>query len=287
MTTRTTLVASNDYGLEWLKKLSSNFSPKPQLATSVEMDTIETSIGNYLKIQPKESASSKQVTIIYFHGGGYVTGSPKANIEFTTRLAIEASAELIVPFYPTAPEKTYPAAHQFTSELVELLLKEKENVYLAGDSAGATLVLSAMKKLPQNLFEQVKGCILISPWVEPLSNEGSVISNSKNDVGDRDFLVACYNTYMNGQNPLPEYPLTFDKNNLLKLPQTLITIGSGEMLVDQTHRLHENLKALQTPVDLLTYEDMFHTFWNLAPNIEEAEQIIKEISQWLKSRPEA
>ena len=282
-TTRTTLVASNDYGLEWLKKLSSSFSPKPQLASFVEVETIDTSIGSYQNITPKSSTSVNQPTIIYFHGGGYVTGSPKANIEFTTRLAIQSEAKLIVPFYPTAPEKVYPAAHQFASELVKLLLSEKENIYLAGDSAGATLVLSTIKNLSKEQFDKIKGCILISPWVEPLSNEGSILSNTNNDVGDRDFLVACYNAYMNGQNPAPSFPLTFDKNNLIELPKTLLTIGSGEMLLDQTNRLNEHLKELDTPTKLLTYESMFHTFWNLAPNIEEAEQIIKDIAEWVKN----
>lgn len=282
-TTRTTLLSSNSLGLPWLKNLSGSFKPKASLKEAVIINSLETKVGKYLSIKPKEFAPSTDKVIIYFHGGGYVTGSPDSIIEFTTRLAVQSQAEIVVPYYPTAPEQPYPAAHRFAHELVVDLLSAfgEAAIYLAGDSAGAALVLSTVYHLTASQNAQLKACILISPWVEPLATGGSIITNEPNDVGDPDFLLACYHAYLGEQKPLEAYPLTFDASNLSKLPPTLLTIGSGEMLLDQTERLAQNLKALGTETDLIRYERMFHTFWNLVPQIQQAEQIISDIARWI------
>lgn len=283
-TTRTTLLSSNSLGLPWLKKLSGSFKPKASLKDAVSINRLETKTGKYLSIKPKEIAPSSDRVIIYFHGGGYVTGSPDSIIEFTTRLAVQAQAKIVVPYYPTAPEQQYPAAHQFAYEIVEDLLQAfgEAKIYLAGDSAGAALVLSSIFKLTAAQNAQLNGCVLISPWVEPLAKGGSILNNEPNDVGDHEFLLACYHAYVGEQKVLKDYPLSFDASNLGKLPPALLTIGSGEMLVDQTARLRKNLQQLDTEIDFISYETMFHTFWNLAPQIQQADQIIADIAQWIE-----
>ncbi|MFK7926412.1 MAG: alpha/beta hydrolase [Bacteroidia bacterium] len=282
--TRATLLSSNRLGLPWLKKLSSQFKPKSSLKDTLSINELEYKTGRCLSVKPKESATASKKVIIYFHGGGYVTGSPDTIIEFTGRLATQSQAELIVPYYPTAPEQQYPAAHLFAHQFVVETLEAfgEAEVYLAGDSAGAALVLSTISNLSASQNAQLKACILISPWVEPLTETGSIQSNEPNDVGDHTFLLACYHAYLGEQTLLKDYPLSFALSNLPKLPPTLLTIGSAELLVDQTKRLQENLQHLQTETELFTYETMFHTFWNLAPSIKEADEIIGDISRWIE-----
>ncbi|TPN85977.1 alpha/beta hydrolase fold domain-containing protein [Aquimarina algicola] len=236
-TTRYTLLSSNIYGLKWLKELSNQFSPKPKLKNQIKIEELETEVGNYLKIMPKTNDKIyNDRIIIYFHGGGYVLGSPRANIEFTSRVAITSHSTILVPFYPTAPEAQYPAAQEFAVEIVETFIKEYSGhkLYLAGDSAGAALVLSTYMNLSEEDALKIEGCILISPWAEPTSQSGTIKTNSKNDVGDSKYLLNCYNAYLNEQKIQLKYPLSFDKSNLIRLPKTFISIGTAEMLLDQT-----------------------------------------------------
>lgn len=281
-TTRYTLISSNQKGLPWLKKMGASYKPKPKLGKQVDIQEMGSDSGKYLFINPKDIISER--LIIYFHGGGYVTGSPRANIEFTTRLSIASSAKLVSPFYPTAPEARYPAAHRFAHQLVADILNEHptKEIYLAGDSAGAALVLSAIKAL--NNPQKIHGCILISPWTEPTAVGGTIDSNSRSDVGDQAFLQACYQTYLDGQDPSSEFSLTFDASNLPQLPRTLLTVGTLEMLLDQVNRLHDQLVEKGVNVHFISYEDMFHTFWNMASTIKEANQIIEDISSWINQK---
>src|ERR1700722_7297602 len=48
-------------------------------------------------------------TLIYFHGGGYFTGSPRAHRPITASFA-NAGFNVFVPEYRLAPEHPYPAA---------------------------------------------------------------------------------------------------------------------------------------------------------------------------------
>ncbi len=282
--TRLTILSSNKLGLDWYKQLGEKFKPKPTQADLVEIQKIEKGSTRFLIIRPSESSNAIKSGIIYFHGGGFVAGSPETSIEFLTRLAIKTEKIVYAPFYPLAPENVYPAANIFAMNFTEMILEKyaKEECYLAGDSAGASLVLSTMKNLKNSAL--IKGCILISPWVKPLADSGSIEINSDNDVGNREFLIACYKAYLQNNEILSEYPLTFTKENLPSLPRTMVTVGELEMLLDQTLELANHLKDKSTLVELKQYQSMFHTFWNLAPNIKQAENLISDVGEWLNKQ---
>ena len=284
-TTRYTLLSANKFGLTWLKSLSNNYKPKAKFSNQFVAKKIQNEGRSYLKITPKTDGKIKN-SIIYFHGGGYVTGSPNVIIEFISKLALSTNSEVLAPFYPTAPEEQYPKAHVFSSKLVESILNEhKDNkFYLGGDSAGGALVLSVFRNMTTANKSRIKGCFLISPWVEPTSKTGTIQTNSEKDVADGDYLMECYNTYVSKKEIQHEYPIDFNSTNLVKLPKTLITIGTHEMLLDQALRLNENLKALNTETTLLKYDEMFHTFWNHSSKIQEADKLIEDIAIWEKGK---
>lgn len=284
--TRCTLLSSSDLGFDWLKNLSDGFKPKARQAKEVHTKMHQDKRGRHMEIRPKSLGKNPHRTLIYFHGGGYVTGTPEASVEFSTRLALQAEARVIVPDYPTAPESRYPAAHRFADEFLADCIDAYPGgeLFLAGDSAGAALVLSAMLNLPAADQQLIKGLILISPWTDPLSEAGSVIRHAHTDIGDPEYLFSCYDLYMDGASPDPRYPLSFTSANLKQLPPTLLTVGTAEMLYDQTHDLARALQQHGTQTDLIEYPAMFHTFWNLAPTVPAALEMIAELGEWLRSR---
>jgi acetyl esterase/lipase len=284
-TTRLTLLSSQRYGLPWLKKLSNSFKPKPQLKDSVSTTQKDNQAGSYLELKPLTKDNSQQRIIIYFHGGGYVTGNPFATSAFTTRIADRTPSTVLVPFYPTAPEHTYPTAHRFAVTFTASVISENQDaeIILAGDSAGGALVISSFMSLKGSSREKIKACILISPWVDPLAAGGSIKANADNDVGDRDFVVACHDLYLQGQKLQDAFPLTFTEQNLPQLPPTFLSVGSVEILLDQTQTLAKDLQQKGTHTSLKVYKGMFHTFWNMVPGMKAGEQLIEDIAEWMNN----
>jgi monoterpene epsilon-lactone hydrolase len=79
-------------------------------------------------------------TILYLHGGGYMTGSAFGYRPMTGCLADAASAGVLVPDYRLAPEYPFPAAVQDAVRAYLWMLDQgagAARVTVAGDSAGA------------------------------------------------------------------------------------------------------------------------------------------------------
>lgn len=283
-TTRLTLLSSKHYGLPWLKKLSSQYRPSKPNTSQLTIETIQSPVGTYLKTVPKTAQTNNSPIIIYFHGGGYVTGSPHTCSEFTRQLAVLSHSTVITPFYPTAPEAPYPAAHKAAQDFVSYLIKTQpqQPIIVAGDSAGGALSLSVLQNLSPKQQSSIIGCLLISPWIDPLAQEGSIQSNAQNDVGDRAFVVSCYHSYLQNANPLSQHPLKFSSNNIPTfLPPVFISIGSAEILLDQVLLLAQQIQDQQIATQLMIYKNMFHTFWNMPKQLQEAKLLTEDIAQWI------
>ncbi|MCJ1310592.1 hypothetical protein MMC25_004257 [Agyrium rufum] len=122
------------------------------------------------------------IVIYYLHGGGFSMGSPYFYLEF-----LIAYMNLLRPYYNNpavfaldytlVPYASHPTQLQQTIRGYDYVLsrtyKRASRICVAGDSAGATLVLSLLL----HLAEQIEYCALrpgyatlISPWVTLVSD---------------------------------------------------------------------------------------------------------------------
>lgn len=99
---------------------------------------------NYFDIYFDKTSNNKQTTILWIHGGGFVSGSKEGIKVFASLLAKEGYT-FISMNYELAPESTYPKPLIQVSEAI-LALKNLEftynvidtnNLVIGGDSAGA------------------------------------------------------------------------------------------------------------------------------------------------------
>ena len=282
-TSRYTLLSSNEHGLPWLKKLSQKLTPKLKGGKKSTIESTNINGVHCLKISPKEN-KNLDTAIVYFHGGGYVLGSPEATLEFTSTLSLTANTTIFIPDYPKAPEQTYPEAHISAEQITNHLVNTYKNLVLMGDSAGAALVLSTYGNLGPSAKGRIKAIVLVSPWIEPLATSGSINYNAGNDIGDRTFVTNCYRLYLGGKIENPRYPMTIEHSTLSDLPPTFISIGSAEILFSQTEELKRRLLNISTKMEFKLYQNMFHTFWNHPKSIPEASTLIADISCWLSNK---
>ena len=82
-----------------------------------------------------------KLRILYLHGGGYINQPSPFHWRFISKLVEETELEFIVPIYPKAPEYTYIEAYEETLKLYKEMLKDGENIVIAGDSAGGGLTI--------------------------------------------------------------------------------------------------------------------------------------------------
>ncbi len=185
--------------------------------------------------------------------------------------------------YRLAPEHTYPAAHYDCYTVYRTLLKEgydSRQIILMGDSAGGNLVLGTMLQIQQEKLPLPAAAVLLSP-VSDMEMTGNSAYEKRNDdpFFDLPSLLLMRNTYLNGAPP--REPLVSPiYAEYMKLPPTLIVVGSEEVLLDDSTRLFDKMIKAEHPVELIVGNGMPHVY-PLFSQLPEADEAIESIAQFL------
>jgi acetyl esterase/lipase len=135
------------------------------------------------------SQRSHSGILIYFHGGGYVMGSPQMYSPFTTELARSLECPVISVDYRLAPQYPHPHGLDDCVEVVKYIFNEGHQqlqvdptkIVIAGDSAGGYFAAATAVKLGETL--KLKGLGLIVPILQHITfNTPSHLENK--DVFD-------------------------------------------------------------------------------------------------------
>jgi len=281
MSMRKTLSRSlGEEGTVWFRKIQSQSSKAFKKSPNIAYKTI--SIGDFTGtwLKPKNASSDK--TVIYFHGGGYVYSSTETHLAFLNDLALAMKTNLLSVDYRLAPEHLFPTAHKDAFMAYQHLIKDisPEKVIIMGDSAGAGLCTGILLQCKENGISMPHSAVLISPWVNPYADDGSMDENGSVDIGDKYFLLDCADKYLKGKNKRDKLvaPIFVD---LTGLPPMLIQIGTAEMLLDQSKALAEKAKTDGLTVQYTEYEDMYHTFLIASRSIKKSQEAMAEIVEFV------
>src|SRR5437867_608217 len=119
--------------------------------------------GEY-SIVPGSDASR---VLLYFHGGGYCSGSIRSHRRLVTEAGRAARMRTLAVTYRLAPEHPFPAAYDDALIAWRFLRSQglaASQIAIGGDSAGAGLTLALISRL-RDAQEEFPACAwLISPW---------------------------------------------------------------------------------------------------------------------------
>lgn len=142
-----------------------------ELAGEVPEDVVETPLkegGAFrggLLFTPR--ARIRNAVIVYFHGGGFVAGSPETHRCVTAWLARLSGMRVLSARYRLAPEHVFPAQARDAAAAAAAAIKMAEasddhaGIILAGDSAGACVALWGLRGLDPAMRALVKGLVLL------------------------------------------------------------------------------------------------------------------------------
>jgi monoterpene epsilon-lactone hydrolase len=206
--------------------------------------------------------------LLYFHGGGYCSGSIVSHRRLVTEAGRAASVRTLAVGYRLAPEHPFPTALHDALAAWRFLRSQgiaAGRIAVGGDSAGGGLALALIAQL-RDAREELPGCIwLVSPWTD-LTMSGSTLltKDAEDPLIHKDYLEELAQAYLpprtNRKDPRVS-PLYAD---LAGLPPTLIQVGSAETLLEDATRLAAAAGAAAVPVVLEIWPLMIHAWplWN-------------------------
>ena len=149
--------------IEQLRIRPRRFGPPRRLRSDVSVSVDHRLGWPVFTLAPKKGQASG--CLIYVHGGGWVNQIRVQHWRLAARVAVEAGMTVDVPIYPLVPFGTAAEVVPAVADLVRTSTARYGRTFLAGDSAGGQVALSAAILL-RDTQQTVARTVLISPALD-------------------------------------------------------------------------------------------------------------------------
>jgi acetyl esterase/lipase len=225
-------------------------------------------------------------TILYFHGGGFVTGGPGLERQVAAERASTLGCDSWNVSYRLAPRHPFPAALDDGVTAYRSLLARgarPATTILYGGSAGAGLAVATLVKARDLGLPMPAGAVLLWPYADMTFSGSSVRANSGVDVLDLRALGPVWGPAYVGDAD-PSDPLVSPAlADLTGLPPLLVLAGGAESLLSCAERIAANGRAAGVDVRLSVYPEKVHG-WMLLPRLPATKEATAEIDAWVRAR---
>ncbi len=223
--------------------------------------------------------------VIFFnHGGGFVVGDLDTHDNIMRLISKNSGSVVIGIDYYLSPEYKYPVAINQCVEVIKYFREnsdkykiDKDNVVIAGDSAGANISLSACLKFRDDEKDNsfIKALLL---YYGGYGLEDSVskrlLGNELDGLTEQDFKYYT-NLYL-GDNYSYDDVSLFKNDLSYGIPPSYILCSNVDPLRDDSILLNEILTAKGVETKFLTSEGLLHGFLHYSRMIPEVIDIIEE-----------
>ncbi len=230
--------------------------------------------------------------MLYFHGGGFVMHNIASHDSLCRKLSNELGCAVVSVGYRLAPEYKYPACMEDAYLSLEWVYKnavdfnwDNTRIYLAGDSAGATICAFLSLKARDNNGPRISAQILFYGMYGAVGND----SESMEKFGGGEYVLPremsdwCMEQFIPAdviKDDCYLYPAKAKDSSAL--PRTLIVTGEYDPLRDDGEEYFRILKNSGNDVRLIRMDGLMHGFMLYWNRLDKAKALIKYIAEWIE-----
>lgn len=227
------------------------------------------------------------VAIVYFHGGGFLAGSPRTHRSVAAWLAYFAGMPVLSARYRLTPEHPFPAQRD---DAVAACARASSlfshggdfRFFLSGDSAGACVSLWGLLGLPTELRAGVAGLALFYGGFGLTESASIARAGTPANGLDAEALRSMYGRLLDGRTHMQ-----FDEISPLGkapaiLEPTYILAAAEDAVFDDSLALHRKLEQNGSPTHFVSVPGMDHGFLKQAGKLAEATDSLRDAASWMK-----
>lgn len=224
----------------------------------------------HFRVVSPPTADGLLPTLIYYHGGCFVSGGFATHDNQLRQLAWFSGCRVIAVQYRLAPEYPFPAAHDDAERGATIIHQhakqlgvDASRITLAGDSAGGHLALVTALRLKAAGAWQPAQLILIYPMLDTTASMASYASNGEDYIITRDTLLSGYEMYLAATPATHPDASPLWREDFHGLPPVHILTAEFDPLRDEGEVLYRRLMEQGVESSCQRYLGVIHGFFQL------------------------
>jgi epsilon-lactone hydrolase len=252
--------------------------------TSYVPDDLEHGDHKVPAIWAQAGSPNNDGVILYLHGGAYVIGGPVTHRAMLARLSALTGLRAVLPDYRMAPEHLFPAAVKDAREAYCALLARgyrANQIVLGGDSAGGGLMLALLHVICHENLPRPGAVFAFSPWTDLTLSGESIAINAKNDPFlPADRMGELRDMYLGTAAPDdPRASPLF--GDFTDAPPVFIQVGDTEILLDDSRRMVDALKAQRVEAKLDIWPNTPHVWPMFQGYLAAADRALADVATFI------
>jgi len=219
----------------------------------------------------RPSAATGLPLLLWFHGGGWVTGNLDTHDQLGRLLADAAGAVVVSVDYRLAPEAKFPAAADDCLAAYEWALAHADEVgadasrvAIGGDSAGGNLAAVVSLDARERGLPQPKLQVLVYPVTDYEFDSAAMIDNGKGYFLEAESMRWFWDHYA-------RTPADFDHprfspmraSDLSGLAPAVVITAEYDPLRDQGEAYGARLRDAKVPTEVVRADGLIHGFFGM------------------------
>jgi acetyl esterase len=219
----------------------------------------------------RPSAEAPLPIVVWFHGGGWVTGSLETHDNLCRLLCDDATVIVVSVDYRLAPETKFPgaaddcvAAWVWVNDHAAELGGEAHKLALGGDSAGGNLaavvaLVAREQGLPIPAFQ-----LLVYPVTDHEFDNSSMVDNAEGYFLRTAAMRWFFDQYASTPDDFADWRLSpLRAPDLTGLPAALVITAEYDPLRDQGEAYAQRLRDAGVPTQSVRADGLFHGFFGM------------------------
>jgi acetyl esterase len=238
-----------------------------------------------IRIYRPVETDEPSMALVYFHGGGWVTGSIETHDGPARAIAKRAGIVVASVGYRLAPEHRFPAAvddawaaTQWLSSHADDLKLDADRIGVGGDSAGGNLAAVCARRGRDHAVP-IAMQLLLYPVVNHAFDTASYSFFSEGYGLTRGGMQWYWEQYLgeggDGSNPDASPSQLMD---LRRLPRAIVVTAEADVLRDEAESYAQRLFLSTVETEGYRYDGMIHGFLRMAGKIERSNAAFDELA---------
>lgn len=232
--------------------------------------------------RPAGTRDQKLPAVLYFHGGGFCSGSlddadlPARYIAEHAHAAVLSIAYSLAPTrpFPAAPEDAHAAA-QWLRDNGKALMIDTQRLAVAGDDAGGNIAASLALIARDRNGPDIAAQVLIGPMLDPSMTKLGDAKQLRSDL-QPETCADCYSKYLRKPfERMHPYASPLESRRLRGLPPALVLTAECDVLHKEGEQYAAALIAAGVPTQVTRFNVLHAELHEHPPLLKQAAEFLR------------